>query len=110
MGGALMLAALLFSWSEGSPAAGALSLVKLLVVILGGAAVAVPLVVALNSQTNLPMAWETLLSGSVTLLVPVLIATLLLPPEGGLGSGFFIALAGSVLTVVAGWRSVAREY
>jgi multisubunit Na+/H+ antiporter MnhB subunit len=67
-------------------------------------------IVAFSSKTDLPMAWETLLAVAVTLLTLVLLIRLLLAPDGGLDDGFFAVLGGTVLTVLAGWRSVAREY
>jgi hypothetical protein len=110
IGGAAMLAGLFMPWSDGTPAIEAFSLLKLLVVLVSAAAAVVPAVVAFSSKTNLPIAWETLLSVAVTLLALVLLVRLLLSPDGGMDDGFFVVLGGTFLTVLAGWRSVAREY
>jgi len=110
IGGIAVLAGLLLPWSGGATATESLSLLKLLLMVVGAAAVAVPVVVAMSSRNDLPVAWETLLAVAVTLVTLVLLIRLLLPPDEGLADGFFVVLAGSVLTVLAGWRSVAREY
>ena len=110
IGGVATLAGMLMCWSGDSSGVESLSLLKLLVLVVGLAAVPVPVVVALNSKTNLPIAWETLLAVAVTLLLLPLLVRWSLPPEGGLEKGFFTVLAASVLTMLACWRSVAREY
>jgi hypothetical protein len=110
LGGIAMLAGLFMPWSDGTPAIEAISLLKLLVVLVGAASAVVPAIVAFSSKTDLPMAWETLLAVAVTLLTLVLLVRLLLPPDGSMDDGFFVVLGGTVLTVLAGWRSVAREY
>lgn len=110
IGGLAMLVGLFMPWSDGTVGIEAFSLLKLLVVFVGVAAFVVPAIVAFSSKTDLPMAWETLLAVAVTLLTPVLLIRLLLPPDGGMDDGFFVVLGGTVLTVLAGWRSVAREY
>lgn len=110
IGGIAVLAGLFLPWSGGATAIESLSLLKLLLMVVGAAAVAVPVVVGLSSKNDLPVAWETLLAVAATLVTLALLIRLLLPPDAGLADGFFVVLAGSVLTVLAGWRSVAREY
>ncbi|MEX0620058.1 MAG: hypothetical protein WD181_00570 [Solirubrobacterales bacterium] len=110
IGGVVMLVGVLLGWSADEGAIAALSLLGLVVLLIGAAAVPVPLVAALSPRTNLPMAWETLLAGAVTLLAMALLIRTALTSAGGFGSGLLVVLAGTLLTLVAVWRSVAREF
>jgi hypothetical protein len=110
IGGMAMLAGLLMPWSGGVSGVGSFSLLTLLVVLVGVAAAAVPVVVSLSSKTDLPIAWETLLADAATLLMFPLLVRLVFPPEDGLEQGFFMVLATSAVMMLACWRSVAREY
>jgi len=110
IGGLAMLAGLLMPWAEGTSGVESISLLKLLVVLAGAAAVAVPVVVSLSSKTDLPIAWETLLAVASTLLMLPLLVRLVFAPASGLEQGFFVVLAASTVMMLACWRSVAREY
>jgi len=109
-GGLAVIAGMLLPWAGGESAFEALSLLKLLVLLAGLAAVAVPVLVAASARTDLPVVWETFLSTFMLLVVILVAVRLLWPPEGGLESGFFTVVAGSLLITVAGWISVSREY
>ena len=109
-GGLAVIAGMLLPWAGGESAFEALSLLKLLVLMAGLAAVAVPVLVAASARTDLPVVWETFLSTFMLLVVILVAVRLLWPPEGGLESGFFTVVAGSLLITVAGWISVSREY
>lgn len=110
VGGLGILAGMLMSWSGDSSGLQSLSLLKLLVLIVGAAALPIPLVLSLSSKTDLPIAWETLLAVASTLLLLPLLVRMSLPPEGGLEQGFFTVLTASAVIVLASWHSVAREY
>lgn len=110
LGGLLLLAGLLMPWSGGESALEDPSVLKLMAGLAGLAAVAVPIVVAASSKTDLPVVWETFLSTFMLLLVIILAVRLVWPPDGGLESGFFTIAAGSLVVTVAGWVSVSREY
>lgn len=110
IGGVAVFAGMSMSWSAGSSGFESLSLLKLLALIVGAAAIPLPVVVSLSSKTDLPIAWETLLAVAVTLLLLPLLVRWSLPPEAGLEQGFFTVFAASVLMMLACWRSVAREY
>lgn len=108
--GILMLGALPFASAEQDSIFGAISVLGILVGVIGAASLALPVVVAISSRTDLPIAWETLLSGAASLLTLVLLAVFAASLAGGLREGFLVVLSGSVLCTAAGWRSVAREY
>jgi hypothetical protein len=110
IGGAAMVIGLLLPWADSVIGFESLSVLKIVVLLTGLAALFLPVAVAFSSRTNLPMAWETLLAVVLTLLVLPLLVRLLLPPDGGLDAGYFTVLGGSLLSLTAGWRSVAREY
>jgi hypothetical protein len=109
-GGIALVVALFLPWSGETSGLASPSVLKLLVLAAGLGAAALPLVVAFSVQTNVPIVWEVMLANGVSLVTLLLLVRLVFPPEGGLASGFFTVLAGSVLTLLAGWRSVAREY
>lgn len=109
-GGIAVLAGLLMPWAGGENAFEAFSLLRLLVLLAGLAAVAVPVVVASSPRTDLPIVWETFLSTFMLLLVLLLVVRLIWPPGEGLDSGFFTVAAGSLLITVAGWTAVSREH
>lgn len=109
-GGLVVLAGLLLPWAGGDSSFEAFSLLKLLVLLAGLAAVAVPPLVACSARPDLPVVWETFLSTFMLLVVVLLAVRLIWPPEGGLESGFFTATAGCLLITIAGWASVSREY
>lgn len=108
-GGLAVLAGLFMAWSGGETSFETFSLLKLLVLAMAVAALALPPVVASSSRTNLPISWETFLSTGALLVLVLLLLRLLWPPADGLDTGFFVVLAGTVLITAAGWRSVARE-
>ncbi len=108
-GGLAVLAGSLLPWAGGESAFEAFSLLKLLVLLAGLAAVAVPVLVASSSKTDLPVVWETFLSTFMLLVLVLLAVRLVWPPEGGLESGFFTVAGGSLLITVAGWAAVSRE-
>lgn len=107
--GLVVLIGLGMPWSGDSSGYESFSLLKLILEVVAVAAVLIPFVVALNSRVELPIIWELFTSMAAVIGIVVLIARLVLPPDGGLGSGFFVVLAGMVLLCVGGWRSVARE-
>jgi hypothetical protein len=109
LGGLVMLAGLFLPWSGGESAFEAISLLKLLVLPAGLAALAVPALVASSSRTDLPVVWETFLSTFMVLLVALLAIRLVFSPEGGLETGFFLVSAGSLVVTCAGWVAVSRE-
>ena len=110
LGGLAVLGGLFLPWAGDQSAVESLSVLKLLVLLGGLAAVAVPIVVASSAKTDLPVVWETFLSTFMILILLLLTIRLVWPPAAGLESGFFTVAAGSLLLTVAGWFSVAREY
>ncbi len=110
LGGVVVLVGLLLPWAGGESSFESLSLLKLLVIASGLAALALPVIVASSSKTDLPVVWETFLSIFASLLLVPLAVRLIWPPSGGLEQGFFVVAAGCLLLAAAGWASVSREY
>jgi hypothetical protein len=109
-GGAGMVFGLLLPWAGSTAGIESLSVLRVLVLLVGAAGLALPVVVASSIRNDLPMATETLFAVTMTLLMVPLVIRLILPPDGGFDTGFFIVLGGSVICLLAAWRSVAREY
>ena len=109
LAGLAVLAGLFLPWAGEASSFESFSVLKLIVLLFGLAAAAVPVVVASSSRTDVPIVWETFLSTAALLVAFLLFIRLAWSPEQGLGSGFYLILGGSLLATVAGWRSVSRE-
>jgi len=108
-GGALILIALGLEWSGGESGYGSFSALKGILVLVGVAALLEPAVLFLTRKTDLPVVWQALLLLVVSPLALVMVGKAVLPPEAGFGTGFFLALAGVLLTAVGVWATVSRE-
>lgn len=107
--GALILVALFMPWYGEDAALASVSLLDVILLVVAIMALVLPLVLARSRHTNVPVSFETLLSDLATIASVVLLVKLLWNLDGGLKTGFFIGLAGSILLTVAGWRSTSRE-
>lgn len=109
VGGLTVFSGLFMDWSNGVSGFGSLSVLKLILLAIAAGAVALPVVVGTGAKPDLPIVWETFLSTLALLGTLLLILRLIWAPSGGLGTGFFVVAAGSLLVTFFGWRSVARE-
>ncbi len=108
-GGALILIGLGIEWSGGESGYGSFSVLKGILVLVGVAALLEPAALFLTRKTDVPVVWQALLLLVVSPLALVMVGKAVLPPEGGFGIGFFLALAGVLLTAIGVWVTVSRE-
>lgn len=108
-GGALILIGLGLEWSGGESGYGSFSVLKGILVLVGVAALLEPAVLLLTRKTDVPVVWQALLLLVISPLALVMVGKAVLPPEGGFGTGFFLALAGVLLTAIGVWATVSRE-
>ena len=108
--GLVLLAGLLLPWQGDSSAISSPGFLDLVLLVIAVAAIALPVIVVSSSRTNVPIVYETTLWTVSLLFSIVLLVKALFPPDGGFETGFWLALAGVVLTSFSAWRSVAREH
>lgn len=109
LGGALLFVALGLEWSNGDSGYGSLSVLKAVLILFGVGALLEPVVLLVTRKTDIPVVWQALLLLLGTILSLVLIGKVVLPPEGGFGAGFYLALAGLLVATVGIWITVSRE-
>ena len=107
--GLVLLAGLMLPWQGDSSAISSPGFLDLILLLIAVAAVALPVIVISSSRTNVPIVYETTLWTVSLLFSIVLLIKAIFPPDGGFETGFWLALAGIVLTSFSVWRSVARE-
>lgn len=107
--GLVLLAGLMLPWQGDSSAISSPGFLDLVLLLIAVAAVALPVIVISSSRTNVPIVYETTLWTVSLLFSIVLLIKAVFPPDGGFETGFWLALAGIVLTSFSVWRSVARE-
>jgi hypothetical protein len=107
--GLVILASLMLPWQGDASAISSPGVLDLVLLLIAVAAVALPVIVISSSRTNVPIVYETTLWTVSLLFSIVLLIKAFFPPEGGFETGFWLALAGIVLTSFSVWRSVARE-
>lgn len=108
-GGGLILIGLGLEWSDGASGYGSLSVLKALFAIVGLAALLEPLVLFLTRKTDLPVVWQAILLLAGSVLSAIMVGKAVLPPDGGFGTGFYLALAGILLSTLGIWITVSRE-
>lgn len=107
--GLLILIGLALPWYGEQTGLETISLLDVILAVAAVSAVVLPVVLAVTTKTDIPIVFETFLSTLALLAAVLLMLKLVLPPDGGLESGFFLGLAGAVLLSWAGWRSTTRE-
>lgn len=109
LGGALILVGLGLEWSEGASGYGSLSVLKVLLAIVGVVALFEPLTLLATRKTDLPVVWQALLLLAGSALSVVMVGKAILPPDGGFGVGFHLALAGTLISTIGVWVTVSSE-
>lgn len=104
-----MLGGLLLPFSGAEAAFSSFSLLDLILALVVVGALALPVILARSSRTDVPVTYETFLCTLALVVLVVLLVKLIGQPEGGLQTGFYLALAGCLVLNIAGWKSVARE-
>ena len=107
--GLAVLAGLVLPWSGDAAALSTPGVLDVLLLLVGAAALALPVSVATSARTNVPIVYETTLWPLSGLLALILILKAVFPPDAGFQAGFWLALAGTFVMSFALWRSVARE-
>lgn len=107
--GLAVIAGLLLPWSGDESALASPGLLDVLLLLIGVAAVIIPVACAMSSRTNVPIVSETLLWIVSGLFALILIVKALFPPAGGFDNGFWLVLASTFVMSFALWRSVDRE-
>lgn len=107
--GLLVLIGLTLPWYGDQTGLGTISLLDVTLGVAALSGLILPIVLAVTRKTDIPIVFETFLSTLALLAAALLVLKLVWPPDGGLGGGFFLGLAGAVLLSWAGWRSTTRE-
>lgn len=107
--GALILVAMFMPWYGSESAFSQISLLDLILAVVAVIAVLLPVILARSRTTNIPIVTETFVSTLAVIAAILLLIKLVWAPEGGLKTGFYLGLAGSVLLAIFGWKSTARE-
>lgn len=107
--GLALIAGLLLPWNGGEAAMESPGLLDLLLALAGALAAILPVVVGSSPRTNVPIVYETFLWVASLLLGLIMVIKVAFPPDDGYESGFWLALAATLLIGVSLWRSVGRE-
>jgi hypothetical protein len=108
-GGALILVGLGLEWSGGESGYGSFSILKGILLLVAVAALFEPVALFLTRKTDVPVVWQALLLLVVSPLALVMGGKAVLPPDGGFGTGFFLALVGTLVAAIGVWVTVSRE-
>jgi hypothetical protein len=109
LAGAVVLVSLFLPWHGEDAALASPGVLDIVLLIVGFVAFALPFVLAVTRTTNIPIVTETWISTMAVITTIWLLIKLVWPPAGGFESGFYLGLAGSVLMMISGWKSTARE-
>jgi len=107
--GVLILVALFMPWYGEESALSQVSLLDLILAVVAVVAVLLPVILARSRYTNVPIVTETFVATMAVIAAILLLVKLIWAPDGGLRSGFYLGLAGSVLLAITGWKSTSRE-
>lgn len=107
--GLALLGGLLLPWSDDSAALSSPGVLDVILTVIALAALILPLIVARSTRTDVPIVYETTFWTITLLLGIVMIIKAIFPPEGGFGSGFWLALISTLTLAFVLWRSVDRE-
>lgn len=108
VGGLGILVGLGFDWS-GGPGYESLSVLRVFLLLIALAGIALPLVLASTQKTDVPVVWESLLAPASSIFFLIVAVELLLPPEGGVGSGMLITATGLLILTTSCWGTLSRE-
>lgn len=110
-GGIVVLAGLALEWVSGSGSSGyeGLSVLRAIMALLALAALALPVVLVSTRKSDIPVVWEGLLAPVSSILLVILFARLLFPPDGGPGAGMFVATGGMLVLTAFCWKTLSRE-
>lgn len=111
VGGLGILVGLGLEWVSGSGASGYgdISVLRILLIIVGLAGLALPVVLGVTRKSDVPVVWEGFLAPVSSILFLILGLKLLFPPEGGAGSGMFVVGAAVFVLTAACWKTLSRE-
>jgi hypothetical protein len=108
--GAALVIALFAPWFEGADAWEAFSIVDLLLATVAAAAIALPVIAAVNSKTDAPIA-ATALTALGGIVASVLVLYRLLDPigDGSRRIGLYLGIVASLGIAAGAWRAMADE-
>lgn len=109
LAGLLLLAALGFDWSGGGAGFETPSALRVLLGLIALGAVLLPFVLFATWKPDLPVVWETTLFLLASILLLVMIGKAVFPPDGGLGTGFWLSLVACFGIAASSWTTVSRE-
>lgn len=107
-GGAVVLLGLALEWSGGTGYEG-ISVLRILVIAVAVAGLALPVVLRATSKTDIPVIQEALLAPLASIVFLIVAIRIAFPPEGGAGLGMVVAAAGLLLCSAACWKALSRE-
>lgn len=111
VGGVAVLVGLAFEWNGGSGASGyeGISVLRVFLVLVGLAGVALPVVLASTRKSDVPVIWEATLAPVASVFLVIVAVKVVLPPEGGVGAGMLVTAAGLLVLSVSCWNALSRE-
>lgn len=111
VGGIVILVGLALQWGGTSGGSGyqSISILRVLLVLVALAGIALPIVLSVTRKTDVPVIWEALLAPVASILLIIIAFKVAFPPEGGAGTGMFVAGLGLLVLSASCWNALSRE-
>ena len=111
LGGLGVLVGLGLEWNvdPGDSGYSSLTLLRIFLIIVALAGLALPIVLAMTRKSDLPVVLEALLAPVSSLLFVILAVKVILGPTGGAGTGMVLATVGALLLSACCWKALSRE-
>ena len=111
LGGISILVGLAFQWSGDSGSSGyeSISVLRVLLIPVALAGIALPVVLSRTRKTDVPVIWEALLAPVASVFLIIMAFKIAFPPEGGAGTGMLITGLGLFVLTAFCWKALSRE-
>jgi hypothetical protein len=111
LGGVSMLVGLALKWSGDSGGSGyeSITVLRVLLILIAVAGIALPVVLSRTRKTDVPVIWEALLAPVASVFLIIMAFRIAFPPEEGAGTGMLVTGLGLFILTVFCWKALSRE-
>ena len=111
LGGIGILMGLGLEWVSGSGLSGYedLSILRIVLVVVGLAALGLPVALRVTRKSDVPVVWETFLAPVSSVLFLILALKIIFAPAGGAGLGMFFVTVSMLVLTTSCWKTLSRE-